>query len=106
MLILKNLLDSEIPDFVLKRLNFSPLKHLFLQNWLINVGLFGPHDKKWTRIGFIIFNCMLYDEIADLFKAIFPEKKYLVSQNIQRKFFFLVYFKRIIGLFFNRSKNI
>ena len=106
LLIPKNLLDSEIPDFVLKRLNFSPLKHLFLQNWLINVGLFGPHEKKWTRIGFIIFNCMLYDGMADLYKAIFPEKKYLERQNIERKFFILIYFKRIFDLFFNRSKNI
>ena len=106
LLIPKNLLDSGIPDFVLKRLNFSPLKHLFLQNWLINVGLFGPHDKKWSRIGFIIFNCMLYDGLGDFFKALFPEKKFLGVKNMKGKFFFIFYFKRIIDLLFNRSKNI
>lgn len=104
LLIPKVLLRSKIPKEVLQRLNFSPLKHLLIQNWLLKVGLFGPDEKKWTKLGYIFFNLILFDTFYDLFRAIFPRKRDLKLES-ENTFLLFFYFRRIFGLLFKRSKN-
>ena len=40
--------------------------------WLNYVGLFDPDNKKWGKVGYMIFVALLYDDIKGLFKGIFP----------------------------------
>ena len=106
LLIPKMLLRSNIPNSVLERLNISPLKHIFLQSWLLNVGLFGPEEKKWNRIGYIIFNLCLFDSFSELLNAVFPNPKNLRNIGEENQILFVFYIKRIFRLLFKRSKNI
>ena len=48
-------------------------QHLMVK-WVKHVGLFDPDpgDKKWDKLGYIIFLALLYDDIKRLFKGIFP----------------------------------
>ena len=91
---------------IIKRLNFSPIKHLFIQYWLKRVGLFSPEAKKWNKVGYILFNVILFDSFKDFLKAIFPHKRTITKNYSKNKFVFLIYIKRIFDLIFKRSTNI
>ena len=102
------LFKLEIPNLVLEELNFFPLKHLIILNWLKRVGFFGPHSKKWSNFGYIIFNILLFDSFKDLLRAIFPNKKSIVNLYGRKSKFKMIkiYINRLLALIFNRSKNI
>lgn len=106
LLLAKNLLRTNIPDRIIKRLNFSPIKHLLIQYWLKRVGLFSPESKKWNKVGYILFNVILFDSFKDFLKAIFPNKRTIIKNYSKKnKFVFFVYIKRIFDLIFKRSTN-
>ena len=102
------LFELNIPDFVLSKLNYFPLKSHLIMMWLKKVGIFGPDKKKWSKLGYIIFNILLFDEIEDLFKSIFPDKSYIKKYygNISKIKIMKIYFSRILSLIFQRGKNI
>ena len=75
----QKLLRTPIPENVLNEIAPGKLKIRFLLGWLQHVGLFDPDGRKWGRIGYIIFVCLLYDDFIGLGKSIFPPKSVIRS---------------------------
>jgi hypothetical protein len=107
LVIPKRLLGSEIPDSVLERLNFAPWKHSLLLHWIQRVGLFGPKERKWSKPGYIVFNLFLYDSLASVWRAVFPDAEWMQRQyNYRRPWGLpLAHLRRLFGLLFQRANT-
>ena len=80
------MLGTPVPTEVLARLDFSPRKHRLLLRWLERVGWFNPKQKKWSKLGYIGFNLLLYDTLCDIVRAVFPESSWMVKRyEIKRR---------------------
>ncbi|MGJ8638302.1 MAG: nucleotidyltransferase domain-containing protein [Opitutaceae bacterium] len=101
------LFDTPVPDRVLKRLNVSPIKNRLLQRWISKVGLFGPDDSKWSKLGYICFNLMLYDNLGGILRGIFPDGDWMVEHyGVKRRWTLPVwYIVRIVELVCKRAKT-
>lgn len=100
----KILFKTPIPDHVLECLKPPQWKVQLITKWLQKAGLFNPDEKKFGRIGYIIFTILLYDHFKDFLRGIFPDQawmreKYGVSGKIG---LFVSYFRRIMDLTFRR----
>ncbi len=105
LIIPNELFDTPIPEHILLALKPSFWKETIITLWLNKVGLFNPHEKKFSKIGYIIFTSLLYDDFRGLLRSIFPEKKwmrekYKTTNNIHLLF---QYFKRLIDLAIRRA---
>ncbi|MBK1646840.1 hypothetical protein CKO25_19820 [Thiocapsa imhoffii] len=107
LVIPKRLLGSEIPDAVLERLDFAPWKHRLLLRWIQRVGLFGPKERKWSKLGYIVFNLFLYDSLAGVWRAVFPEAEWMQRQYKYHSPWMLpmVHIRRLFSLMFQRAKT-
>lgn len=101
------LLGTSIPEEILARLNHSPVKHWLLQRWIVKAGLFGPHDSKWSKMGYICFNLMLYDNIGGVLRGIFPDADWMVRHyDIKRRWILPFWYGvRILELVCKRAKT-
>jgi hypothetical protein len=103
----RSIFDTPIPDDVLRELRPSVWKEKLIIHWLRRVGLFNPNEKKFGRIGYIVFNALLYDDILGLLRGIFPEKKWMMERyNISNKFLLPYYHvKRLLNLALKRMQT-
>ena len=62
------LLGTPIPLDVLDRIRSKAWKQHLMVKWLKYVGLFDPDNKKWGKVGYMIFVALLYDDIKGLLK--------------------------------------
>lgn len=101
------LFNTPVPANVLKRINHAPQKHRLLQRWLRTVGLFGPHDQKWSKPGYIIFNLMLYDSLKDVWRAVFPDREWMIEHygSERRAALPVLHMARISELLFKRATH-
>ncbi|MBP6505930.1 MAG: nucleotidyltransferase family protein [Opitutaceae bacterium] len=101
------LLSTPVPPWVLARLDFSPRKHRFLLTWLLRVGLFGPKERKWGKLGYIVFNLLLYDRTAGILLAIFPDYEWMHRHYQVRNRWTLPwgYFQRTRDLLLKRANT-
>jgi hypothetical protein len=78
-----------------------------LQRWLRKVGLFGPHDRKWSKPGYILFNLMLYDGLKDVWRAVFPDRAWMIEHygTEKRSGLLHLYVNRILGLITKRAAH-
>ena len=102
-----DLLNTPVPTEVLRRLDFSPAKHRRMLAWLRRVGLFGPKDRKWSKLGYIGFNLMLYDTFGGVVRAVVPDcawmvKRYKIKYRWTVPFWYLV---RAGELLFKRANT-
>ena len=102
----KKLLDTPIPETVL--VNFKPswYRRKSIHYFITKAGLYNQKKKKFSRVGYILFNLSLYDSLRENIKAIFPpfnslKIKYPIRKKSQLPYF---YFIRIIDLLFKRAK--
>lgn len=107
LVIPKRLLGSDIPEGVLQRLNFAPWKHRMLLRWIQRVGLFGPKERKWPKPGYILFNLFLYDSLAGVWRAVFPDAEWMQRQYMYRRPWMLpvAHVRRLFGLVFQRANT-
>lgn len=77
LVIPKVLFGTLIPDEVLVRLKPPIWKEKIINNWLQKVGFFNPDEKKFGGLRYILFNILLYDDLNGLWKAVFPERKWM-----------------------------
>lgn len=98
------LLRTPIPESVLSELTPGSLKSRVLIYWLQRVGLFYPDDKKWGRLGYIIFVALLYDNLSGLFKSILPPPVVMRNHysNYSNRPLVWLYMIRVIDLIKNR----
>jgi hypothetical protein len=102
----KKLLDTPIPKTVLTNLKPAWYRRKSIHYFIKKAGLYNQKKKKFTKIGYILFNLSLYDSLRENIKAIFPpldslKIKYPITKKSQLPYF---YFIRIKDLLFKRAK--
>jgi len=102
----KELLDSPIPDSVLSKLNPFWIRKYTIKYYINKAGIYNQQKKKFSRVGYILFNLSLYDSLGENLKAIFPsfdslKIKYPITKKSQLPYFYVL---RIKDLLFKRAK--
>jgi hypothetical protein len=102
----KQLLETPIPETVLIKLKPVWYRRKSIHFFLKKAGLYNQNKKKFTKIGYIIFNLSLYDSLKENLKAIFPpfdslKIKYPIKNKWSLPYFYIL---RIKDLVFTRAK--
>ena len=102
----KELLDTPIPKTVLINLNPVWFRRKAIHYFITKAGIYNQKRKKFTRIGYILFNLSLYDSLGENFKAIFPpfdslKIKYPITRKSHLPYYYVL---RIKDLLFKRAK--
>ncbi|MBI9070764.1 MAG: nucleotidyltransferase family protein [Melioribacteraceae bacterium] len=102
----KTLLKTPIPDEVLKKLKPNFIRGNIIKYFIAKAGIFNQTKKKFTKIGYIIFNMALYDSLFLLLKSLLPsadniKKLYGFDSNFKLPYYYL---KRYADLLFKRAK--
>lgn len=102
----KELLNSPIPDSVLSKLNPFWIRKSAIKYYIYKAGIYNQQKKKFSRLGYILFNLSLYDSLGEILKAIFPpldslKIKYPITKKSQLPYFYTL---RIKDLLFKRAK--
>ena len=102
----KELLETPIPERVLIKLMPTWFRRRSIHYFLKKAGLYNQDKKKFTKIGYILFNLCLYDTVGENIKAIFPpfeslKIKYPIKTKLQLPYFYML---RIKDLLFKRAK--
>ena len=103
----KVLFDTNIPDYVINKIQPNFLKKFIISKWLKKIGLFNPHEKKFGKITYLLWNAMLYDSIFGLVKSVFPKSNWMKNHYGVEKSLLLpyLYIKRVWELIFYRMKT-
>jgi len=72
-----DLLGTPIPQDVFNALQPTHWKTWLISRWLQKVGLFDPDEKKWGRVGYVVFVSLLYDNWRSLLRGVFPDRKWM-----------------------------
>ncbi|MCB8920911.1 MAG: nucleotidyltransferase family protein [Ardenticatenaceae bacterium] len=104
LLIPHELFGTLIPAFVLAQLRPPRWKERLLRRLIQKAGLFNPHEKKFSRLEYMLFNSLLYDDVKGWWQGIFPDKAwmqelYQFSQGWQLPYY---YIRRLGNLLFRR----
>lgn len=102
LLIPKILFKTPIPDEVIESLKPPRWKVKIIAKWLQKVSLFNPDEKKFGRIGYIVFTALLYDDLRGLWHSIFPGRDWMVERYGARegRSLFGLHLKRLVDLAF------
>lgn len=76
----QSLLHTEIPDFVLDSLRPASWKVELMTGWIEKVGVFEPDQKKWGKLGYMVFVSLLYDQPADFARGVLPDSDDMKDQ--------------------------
>ena len=104
LLIPHELLGTPIPEHVLDALRPPAWKERLIVRWLNRVGLFHPQEKKFSRVGYILFNALLYDDQRGLLRGIFPDRRWMRERYRFNNDLLLPYYhiRRLFDLAFRR----
>src|SRR5690606_34051096 len=72
-----DLFNTPIPAHVLEQLRPPAWKERLIISWLNRVGLFNPHERKFSKPSYILFNALLYDDLRGLLRGIFPDRTWM-----------------------------
>lgn len=102
----KRLLDTPVPNEVLEQLKPNLIRGNLIRYFLKKAGIFNQKKRKFSRLGYILFNMCLYDNIKNLLTAIIPSPKtikdlYGIESSILLPFY---YVKRLTDLLLKRAK--
>ncbi|AKF25180.1 hypothetical protein YH65_07080 [Sulfurovum lithotrophicum] len=102
----KNLLNTPIPENVLDELKPNIIRGSLIRHFIKKADIFDQKKKKFSKIGYILFNMSLYDSLGNLFVAIVPSPQtikdlYGVENSMLLPFF---YIKRLSDLIIKRAK--
>lgn len=73
----KELFGTPIPEHVLTRLRPARWKEALITRWLNRVGLFNPHERKFSKAGYVVFTSLLYDDLRGFWRGLFPDKTWM-----------------------------
>ena len=106
LLIPKGLLHTPVPQYVIDTLRPNWLRRFIIENLLSKAGLFNQHKKKFSKLGYIIFNLSLYDSLKEITVAIIPSSEIMKQRYGFQKSILLPYyhFKRLMSLLVKRAK--
>jgi hypothetical protein len=77
----KDLLNTPIPERVFKSLRPAWYRKKIILHYVDKAGIFNQKKKKFSRLGYIIFNLSLYDSMRENMKR----KKRVVETNVRQK---------------------
>jgi hypothetical protein len=99
------LFHTPIPDAVLERLRPPAWKERLMTAWLQRAGLFNPDERKFSKIGFIVFTALLYDDLGGLRRAILPDPAWMRSHYADGGNVSLprLYWRRLVNLVTKRN---
>lgn len=97
----KTLFNTPIPDEVLGSLRPPLWKEHLISHWLTKAGFFNPDGKKFSRLGYVLFTFLLYDDLKGLYRAIFPDIAWM-SRRYGAGLISLHYLRRLMDLIFRR----
>lgn len=99
------LFRTPIPEAVLARLKPPIWKEQLIRQWLRRAGLFNPNERKFSWLGYILFNALLYDDIRGLWRGIFPDQHWMRQRYGFRSNWLLPYYhsRRLLDLAFRRA---
>jgi hypothetical protein len=106
LLIPKELLDSPIPQHIIDALKPNWIRRSIIENLLGKAGLTNQHKKKFSKLGYILFNLSLYDSLAEMSTAVFPssqvmKKRYEFDNSLLLPYYHI---KRLVSLVLKRAK--
>lgn len=98
------LFKTPIPNHVLEQLKPPAWKERLISRWLQKAGLFNPDERKFSRLGYILFTALLYDDTRGLWRAIFPDRQWMQAQYKFENNWLLPYYhiRRLANLAFRR----
>ena len=98
------LFGTAVPAWVLDALRPPRWKERRLRAMIRKAGLFNPHEQKFSRAEYVLFNALLYDDLAGLLRGIFPDRNWMQAQYAFTNPLLLPYYhlKRIGSLLFRR----
>lgn len=70
-----SLVHTPIPSFVLESLKPPTWKVELMTSWIEKVGVFEPDQKKWGKLGYMVFVSLLYDEPSDFARGVIPDSQ-------------------------------
>ena len=102
----QKLLSTPIPASVLKNLKPVWYRRKFIHYYINKAGIYNQKKKKFSRVGYILFNLSLYDSFRENIKAIFPpfdslKIKYQINKKSHLPYYYIL---RIKDLLFKRAK--
>ena len=74
----KKLFGTNVPDYVLESL--KPRNSNKIEKLIAKAGLVHPHESKFGKIQFLIFQTLLYDNIGDVLRVIYPGKGWIIER--------------------------
>lgn len=100
----KALFETPIPEEVLARLKPAAWKERLISRWLQRAGLFNPDEQKFSRVGYILFTALLYDDLGGLWRGIFPDRSWMRERYDFHSNLLLPYyhFRRLADLMLHR----
>lgn len=101
--IAKQLFNTPIPEHTLQELKPNKIKDRYITKALKKAQLLHPTSKKFTKIGFVFFQLMLYDNLADIIRVIFPsaewiKKKYGFKLPILYPCYLIIWMLDLVGV--------
>jgi hypothetical protein len=98
------LLDTPVPEDVLRAIRPPRWKVELLDRWLLRTGLYRPNEPKFGRLEFIAFTASLYDEFGGLLRGVFPERAWMQDRYGTSRPALLpyLYARRIVDLVLRR----
>jgi hypothetical protein len=107
LLIPHDLFGAPIPAQVLLALRPPAWKERLIIRWLNRVGLFNPHERKFSKPGYVLFNALLYDDLRGLLRGIFPNTFWMRERYGFRSNLLLPYYhaRRLFDLALRRTNT-
>lgn len=99
----KEILGTMIPDGVLESLKPNDYKRKRIMKMLLKANLMHPHDKKFSKLGFLRFQTSLYDSLSDFLAVLFPpvaqlRMKYGIGYGVTIPLYWLYYVFDLVGI--------
>ena len=100
-------LNTPIPQEVLAQLRPAAWKEQVLVQQIGRAGLFNPDESKFTRVGYILFTSLLYDDATGLARGVFPDPAWMRNHYEVQRDALLPYFygRRLADLVLRRART-
>ena len=107
LVIPKELFGTPIPEEVLACLRPVTWKEGLISRMITRAGLFNPNDHKFSRLGYIFFTLLLYDDLGGLLRSVFPSSNWMCGRyNIHHCWEYPYYYvRRLMDLVLHRANT-
>lgn len=100
---------TPVPGYVLEELKPGRVKNWIIERMLNKAGLLHPTTKKFSRAEFLVIQALIYDNITDLVRVLFPglqfmKDKYLFRFTLLYPFYCTLHLLDLAG--FRRKKKV